>query len=74
MSTHTVETIVPGYHVYQVVWEVAVGQVLPCQRKRGNVHDAIVDRGACFTSLLAAIMLEEGTGDDQVSVAMPEST
>ena len=46
MSTYTVETIVCGYHVYQVVWEAAVGQVLPCQRERGNVHDPYaVDRG-----------------------------
>ena len=48
MSTYMVETIVRGYHVYQVVWEAAVGQILPCQRERGNVHDlydvAIVDR------------------------------
>ena len=48
MSTYTVETIVRGYHVYQNVWDAAVGQVLPCQRERGNVHEpyavAIVDR------------------------------
>ena len=38
MSTYTIETIIRGYHVYQVVWEAAVGQVLPCQQERGNVH------------------------------------
>ena len=44
MSTYMVETIVHvrGYHVYQVVWEAAVGQVLPCQQERGNVHDPYV--------------------------------
>ena len=30
MSTHMVKTILRGYHVYQVVWEAAVGQVQPC--------------------------------------------
>ena len=39
MNTYTVETIVRGYHVYRAVWEAAVGQVLPCQQERGNVHD-----------------------------------
>ena len=39
MSTYTVETIVHGYHVYRAVLEAAVGQVLPCQQERGNVHD-----------------------------------
>ena len=29
MSTYTVKTILHGYHVYQIVWEAAVGQVLP---------------------------------------------
>ena len=38
MSTYTVETIVRGYHVYQVVWKAAVGQVLPYQRERGNPY------------------------------------
>ena len=59
MSTYTIETIVRGYHVYQVVWEAAVGQVLPCQRERGNVHDpyavAIVDKGVVVGHVPRAI-------------------
>ena len=39
MNSYTVGTVVCGYHVYREIWEAAVGQVLPCQRERGNVHD-----------------------------------
>ena len=28
-----------GYCVYVAVWEAAVGQVLPCHRVGGNIHD-----------------------------------
>ena len=28
-----------GYHVYVVVWEAAVGQILPYKREGGNIHD-----------------------------------
>ena len=56
MSTYTVKMIVRGY---QVIWEVAVGQVLPCQRDCGNVHDhyavAIVDKGVVIGHVLRAI-------------------
>ena len=33
------ETIVRGYNVYGAVWEAPVGQILPCQREGGNIHD-----------------------------------
>ena len=59
MSTYTVQMIVCGYHVYQVVWEAAVGQMLPSQRERCNVHDPytvpIVDRGVIVGHVLHAI-------------------
>ena len=46
-ATYAVQTVVRGYHVYKQVWSATVGQVLPCQQERGNVHDpysvAIVD-------------------------------
>ena len=49
MSTYMVEMIVRGYHIYQVVWEAAVGQVLPCQWECDNVHNpstvTVIDRG-----------------------------
>ena len=35
----TVEALVRGYHVYQTVWEVRIGEVLPCTREPGNRHD-----------------------------------
>ena len=59
MSTYSVETIVRGYHVYRAVWEAAVGQVLPCQRERGNAHDpyavAVLNRGVIVGHLPRAI-------------------
>ena len=43
-ATYAVQTVVRGYHVYK---SATVGQVLPCQQERSNVHDpysvAIVD-------------------------------
>ena len=33
------KTFMRGFHVYQEVWRATVGQVLPCQQERGNVHD-----------------------------------
>ena len=76
MNSYTIETVVRGYHVYWDIWEAAVGQILPCQRERGNVHDpyavAVVNRLAMFhwpypqfTSFWAAAILEEGTTVDR---------
>ena len=31
--------MVRGYHVYQEVWEVCIGEILPCIREVGNRHD-----------------------------------
>ena len=58
MSTHTVEMIIRGYHVYQTVWEAAVGLVLPCQQERGNVHDpyaVAVDTGSTKFTLFEMV-------------------
>ena len=33
------EIVDRGYHVYVAVREAAVGQILPCQRVGGNIHD-----------------------------------
>ena len=45
----TVDTVVRGYHVYRAIWDGAIGEVLPCQRQQGNVHDpyavAVVSNG-----------------------------
>ena len=38
-ATYDVETVVRGYHIYKHFWSATVGQVLPCQQERGNVHD-----------------------------------
>ena len=47
-ATYAVQTVVRGQHVYKEAWSTLVGQVLSCQKERGNVHDpysvAIVDR------------------------------
>ena len=38
--TFTFESIVRGYHEYQLLWGVpAVGKELNCHRKLGNSHD-----------------------------------
>ena len=35
-----VETLrIAESHIFVAVWEVAVAQMLPCQREGGNVHD-----------------------------------
>jgi len=50
-ESYSIHTSVRGYHVYKDVWEAALGQLLPCQRKPGtcNIHDpyavAVVETG-----------------------------
>ena len=39
MFEFSVNSMVRGYHVYQEVWEVRIGEVLPCLREVGNRHD-----------------------------------
>ena len=39
LESYEVETVDRGYHVYVAVWEAAVGQIPPCQREGGNIHD-----------------------------------
>ena len=39
MYEFTVNAMVRGYHVYQDVWEVNIGEILPCTREIGNRHD-----------------------------------
>ena len=48
------ETIVRGYNVYGAVWEAPVGQILPCQREGGNIHDP-------YASLLSRKVLLSGS-------------
>ena len=49
MESYSIHTSVRGYHVYKDVWEAALGQLLPCQRGPGNIHDpyavAVVETG-----------------------------
>ena len=42
LESYDVETVDQGYHVYMVVWEAAVGQILACQRGGGNIRDPYV--------------------------------
>ena len=42
MFAFSVNSMVRGYHVYQEVWEVHIGKVLPCVREVGNRHDPYV--------------------------------
>ena len=39
MFEFSVNSMVRGYHVYQEVWEVRIGEVLPCLREVRNRHD-----------------------------------
>ena len=39
MHVFTIETMIRGYHMYQTVWEVNIGEVLPCIRAPGNRHN-----------------------------------
>ena len=36
---YAMQTVMRGYHAYKEVYSATVGQVLPCQQERGNVHD-----------------------------------
>ena len=58
-ATYAVQTVVRGYHVYKEVWSATVGQILPCQQERGNVHDpysvAIVDENTVVGHVPRAI-------------------
>ena len=38
-TRYKVATVDRGYHVYVVVWEATVGQILPCEQEGGNTHD-----------------------------------
>ena len=40
METFESESCVRGYHIYQELWEAAIGEDLECQRERGNTADA----------------------------------
>ena len=39
MFKFTINAMVRGYHIYQEVWEVHVGEILPCMREVGNHYD-----------------------------------
>jgi len=49
MESYNIHTSNRGYHVHKDVWEAALGQLLPCQREPGNIHDpyavAVVEIG-----------------------------
>ena len=37
-SEFSVEAMVRGYHIYEGIWDAAVGDELPCQREPDNRH------------------------------------
>ena len=39
MYEFTVNAMLRGYHVYQDMWEVNIGEILPCTREVGNHND-----------------------------------
>ena len=70
MYEFTVEAMVRGYHVYQTVWEVNIGEVLSCTREPGNRNnphavadkkgDIIVGHLPCKISCLCSILIRRG--------------
>ena len=42
-ESYSIYTNDRGCHVYKDVWEAALGQLLPCQREPGNIHDPRID-------------------------------
>ena len=42
MVTIQIEAVVRGYHVYQSIWIVVVGESLTCLRERGNPEDSML--------------------------------
>ena len=47
-ATYAVQTVVWGYNIYKELWSTTVGQILPYQQERSNIHDlysvAIADK------------------------------
>ena len=54
------EPVIHGYHVYQAVWDAAVGEILPCQQEPGKIHDSyavtLVRRGNIVSHMPLAIL------------------
>ena len=83
---YTVETVVRGYHMYKEVWDATIGQVLPCQKEHGNVHDpyavTVLERErchcwACATSNILGLLLiswkkRQVTGATYYSIDLPQ--
>ena len=59
LESYEVETVVRGYHVYEKIWEAAVGEVLSCQWEGGNVHNpyavAVIQKGLIVGHVPCAI-------------------
>ena len=41
-TRYEMTTVDRGYHVYVVVGEAAVGQILPCKQEGGDIHDPML--------------------------------
>ena len=39
MEEYTIESIVPGHHVYKSIWHPILGEHLILEREEGNGHD-----------------------------------
>ena len=39
MVKFVLKSVVRGYHVYQTIWEAAIGEELPCKAESGNCSD-----------------------------------
>ena len=53
---------VHGYHIYNDIWETAVGEMLVWVKKRRNTHDRYAAAGICGGKILVGlIFMVEGT-------------
>ena len=68
LESYKVATVDRGYHVYVAVWEAAVGQILPCKREGGNIHDpyavAVVENNDTPIDNDAAVLNENIRGQN----------
>ena len=39
LESYEMATVDQGYHVFMVVWEAAVEQILSCKREGSNIYD-----------------------------------
>ena len=47
MASWSIDSCVPGFHVYQDIWTPVLHEELLCQRETGNIEDVAVKKNGC---------------------------